>query len=81
MEWLAFSIVASVVLTVLLNVALRLWPGAADRGAERFTNWMGRQGADDPGLRPGRTRVIVPWKGMLIASVVLTVLLNLMLRR
>ena len=77
MDWLVTSIVASVVLTVLLNVAIRLWPGTASRGAERLTGWMEEQATSRPDRDPDRVRVIVPWKGMLIASVVLTVLLNL----
>ena len=80
MEWFVVSVVVSVVLTMLLNVAIRVWPGAADRGAERITDWArGREAAADPGER-GRVRVIVPWKAMVIASIVATVLLNLVVR-
>jgi hypothetical protein len=73
-RWLALSIVLSVVLTVALNVALRLFPSAnarIARGVERHTV-LNR---DDRG-----TRVIVPWKTMLVASVVLTILSNVLLR-
>jgi len=74
-KWLLVSIV----LTVLLNVAIRLWPGAAQRGTERLTDWAA-QGSSEAGRDPGRTRVFFPWKAMLIASVVLTVVLNVVLR-
>jgi hypothetical protein len=81
-EWLVVSIVASVVLTVLLNVAIRLWPGASDRAARQMTEWAERQLPDSraPGGRQGGVRVVVPWKAMLIVSVALTILLNLVLR-
>jgi hypothetical protein len=80
-QWLVVSLVTSVVLTVLLNVAVRLWPRAADRGVDRFTDWVDRQAPPRPGDEPGRVRVVVPWKAMIIASVVLTVLLNVLVRR
>jgi hypothetical protein len=79
-QWLVVSLVASVVLTVLLNVAVRLWPGAADRSAERITDWADHQAPPPSDDDQGRVRVIVPWKAMLIASVVLTVLLNVVVR-
>lgn len=84
-QWLWFSLVASVVLTVLLNVAIRLWPGGAERSARRLDDWAQRQATPPSDGRPGGVdepgvRVIVPWKAMLLASVVLTVLLNVVLR-
>jgi hypothetical protein len=77
-QWLAFSLVASLVLTVLLNLAIRLWPGAAERGARRMSEWTERQEPRD--ARPGQVRLITPWKAMLIGSVVLTIALNLLIR-
>jgi hypothetical protein len=84
-QWLSFSLVASVVLTVLLNVAIRLWPGGAERSARRLDDWAQRPPTPPSDGRPGgvdgpRVRVIVPWKAMLLASVALTVLLNVVLR-
>ena len=76
MKWLAVS----VVLTVLLNAAIRLWPGAGQRSAAWFVDWANRQQSATPDGGPGRVRVIAPWKAMLIGSVVLTVLLNVMIR-
>ncbi|HKY13706.1 MAG TPA: hypothetical protein VJM33_02185 [Microthrixaceae bacterium] len=76
MEWL----VLSVVLTLLLNVAIRLWPGPAQRGAERLVDWTERQEASKPDAEPGRVRVFVPWKAMLIVSIGLTIVLNVGLR-
>jgi hypothetical protein len=84
-QWLWFSLVASVVLTVLLNVAIRLWPGGAERSARRLDDWAQQQAPPPPDGRSGggdgpQVRVIVPWKAMLLASVVLTVVLNVVLR-
>ena len=80
MEWLVFSLVASLVLTLLLNVAIRLWPGALSRGTARFTGWAERREAPEAEGGPGHIRVIVPWKAMLLASVILTVVLNVVAR-
>ena len=76
--WLLISIVASVALTVVLNLGLRAFPGAGDRAArgmferlpdEPTAEWGGRR----------EVRVWFPWKAMLIASVLLTLVLNLVL--
>ena len=80
MEWLVFSLVASLVLTVLVNVVIRLWPGAAGRGIERLTDWAERKEGPEAGTGPGHVRVVFPWKAMLVASVVLTVVLNVVVR-
>jgi hypothetical protein len=77
MGWLGVSLLLSVVLTIVLNVAVRAFPGAGERLARRMSELA------EP--RPGTTRdssrvkVFVPWKAMLIGSVLLTVLLNLVL--
>ncbi len=79
-NWLVVSLVASVVLTVVLNVAIRLWPGAAERGARQMDDWAQRQPAAEFGDEQHRVRVVVPWKAMLLASIGLTILLNVVLR-
>ena len=79
MKWLVVSLVLSVALTVLLNVAIRVWPGAADRGAG-ITEWAKGRGTAAATGEPGRVRVVVPWKAMVIASIAATVLLNLVVR-
>ena len=70
MRWLVVSIVLSVVLTVVLNVALRAFPGAGERVDREV-----RRVAED---RPGGG-VLVPWKAMIVVSVLLTLGLNLVL--
>lgn len=77
-DWLAFSIVASIVLTVVLNLVLWTFPGIA--------RWVGRQlfemverRDDVPDDTPGpRIRIWFPWRLMLVASLGLTLLLNLL---
>jgi hypothetical protein len=79
MGWLATSLLLSVVLTVVLNVALRAWP----RSGERLDGWMRDVATPRPDSPRGPddrvARVIVPWKAMLVGSLVLTVVLNLVL--
>jgi len=77
-HWLIVSIVLSIVLTVAVNLFFWLFPGAG-RGigdaVGRFAEDADRRAAergDD-----SRVRVIVPWKAMLIGSLLLTVALNL----
>lgn len=75
-NWLVVSLIASVALTLLLNVALRAFPGAG--------RWIGRRMEDlgsSTDERDGerRMRVWFPWKSMLVASLLLTVVLNLLL--
>jgi hypothetical protein len=79
-SWLAFSIIASVVLTIILNVALRLFPGMSRRMADGFTRLAERTDEPPPYGEPrSRVRVYFPWKAMLIASILLTVFLNVLL--
>jgi hypothetical protein len=77
-SWLATSIVLSVVLTVIVNLGLRAFPDAGRRAAERLDEWA--LPADDDRPEDRRARVVVPWKAMLIGSLVLTLALNLLLR-
>lgn len=84
MQWLWYSLVASVVLTVVVNLVIRAWPGGAERSARRLDDWasgqMVRTATRAPEDRGQRVRVIVPWKAMLLVSLVGTVLLNVALR-
>ena len=76
--WLVISIALSVVLTVLLNVGLRIFPGAGRRVA-REVNKLTFPTTDDTRESDRRVRVWVPWKAMILGSVVLTIVVNLML--
>lgn len=78
--WLVTSIVLSIVLTVVLNLVPWLFPGAGQRlGAvvRRATERI-----EPPTGEPGssRVRVVFPWRLMLVASVLLTVAINVLIR-
>ena len=78
-QWLVVSIVASVGLTVVLNLALRLFPGAGRRIGESIDRALERHAPppDDPDR--SRARVIVPWRLMIVGSLLLTLVLNVAL--
>ena len=87
--FLLVSIVLSVVLTVLLNVVLWTFPGlgqrmedAVRRAAARSERADRRDGSDRPDHASAspRIRVIAPWKVMIVGSLVLTLVLNLVVR-
>ena len=81
MNWLLVSIVASVVLTIVLNVAVRALRGSGDHSSRRSESWPSadqRRGGN--GGRKRQVKVYFPWKTALIASLVLTILLNVVIR-
>ncbi len=75
-RWLVVSLVLSAVLTVVLNVGLRAFPDAGHRVARGLARFASPN-IDDARGQDRRVRVFVPWKAMILASVVLTVLVNL----
>lgn len=75
-SFLVLSLVGSIVLTVVLNVVPRLFPGAARRGDDALRRSMERS---SPVGERGGVRVWVPWKAMIVASLALTIGLNLLL--
>lgn len=78
MEWLVASLVLSVALTVVLNVLLRVFPHVLDRAADRLDDLTTSK--PDDGSHESRVRVIVPWKAMIVVSVILTLAINVVLR-
>ena len=74
------SIVASVILTLAINLLPRLFPRAAEKGERRVREGiersMAERAAGDGATRRGGVRVFFPWKAMIIISIVLTVLVN-----
>ena len=77
MQWLVVSLALSVVLTVVVNVALRAIPESGRRAAR----WLAEHtppGPSDTMAGQPRARLFVPWKAMIVASIILTVLLNLL---
>jgi hypothetical protein len=75
-QWLVVSLFLSVVLTVLVNVVVRAFPDLGDRVERGLAERSSRRAED---ARRGRreARVFVPWKAMIIGSVVLTIMVNL----
>lgn len=75
-EFIVNSLIASVVLTLLINVLPMLFPRSSEKVErkvhEKITESLERQ---EQGNQP-RVRVFFPWKAMLIASLVLTVMVN-----
>jgi hypothetical protein len=69
-NWLAVSLVLSVVVTVVLNVVLRSVP----RAGERLDRTLANVAEEHPD-----GGVFVPWKAMIVVSLVLTIGLNLLL--
>ena len=74
--WLVISLVLSVLLTVLLNVGLRVFPDASRRIAREATKLMSPT-AEETRMSNRSVRVWMPWKAMLLGSVILTIVLNL----
>ncbi|MET1002317.1 MAG: hypothetical protein ABWZ15_10950, partial [Acidimicrobiia bacterium] len=61
-----------------LNVWLRAFPEASDRLARRLDE-LTAQDADDPDGPDHRVRVVIPWKAMIVGSIILTIVINLVL--
>jgi glycerol uptake facilitator-like aquaporin len=78
MTWLGISIVLSLLLTIVLNVGLRMFPDAGRRAARGLAP-PSLPGADEGRERNHRVRVWVPWKAMIVGSVILTIVVNLLL--
>ena len=76
-NFIIYSIVASVVLTAVLNILPLLFPNAAAKVQKKIEE-NARESIEqhEDGTRP-RVTVFFPWKAMLIGSIVLTVLVNL----
>jgi hypothetical protein len=68
--WLIASLALSIVLTVAVNLALRIFPNLGSWIARRWGQLSSAIG--DPHRSARSVKVIVPWKAMIVASVVLT---------
>ena len=69
----------SVVLTALPNIGLRAFPDAGRRAARGLAE-LTPTDYDCEHERDRRLRVFVPWKAMIVRSVILTIVINLVLR-
>lgn len=76
-NFLLTSLIASVLLTLALNLLPALFPNAAAKAERKMVEAMqdSHQNRVDPNTP--KVRVFFPWKAMLIISLVLTVGVNL----
>ena len=75
-DFLLYSIIGSVVLTVALNVLPLLFPKAADKAKRKIQQSVADSvEAAERGEKP-RVQVFFPWKAMLRVSIILTILVN-----
>jgi hypothetical protein len=75
-DFIVQSLIASIILTILVNVIPRLFPGATKKAERTLHEKMEEAFAErEDGTRP-RMKVFFPWKTMLVISVILTVLVN-----
>jgi len=76
-NFLVHSLIASVVLTVLLNVLPMIFPKSSQKVERKVHEKISESLAQQEEGNQPRVRVFFPWKAMLIASLVLTVVVNL----
>jgi len=76
-DFLIQSLIASVVLTLLLNVIPRLFPKATRKAEIKVHEKMEEAFREVEEGKRKRVRVFFPFKTMLIASIILTILVNL----
>lgn len=75
-DFLLYSVVGSIVLTLLLNVLPMLFPRSSRKLEEKVHRRMEEAMAEQDADNPPRVKVFFPWKIMLIASIVLTIIVN-----
>ena len=77
MQWFSFSLGLAVVLTLVANVALRVFPELGPRVARWFAA-ITASDTPDRTAHSSRVRVSFPWKAMILVSIILTALLSLL---
>jgi hypothetical protein len=75
-QWLIVSLVLSVVLTLVANVGLRVFPQLGPQVARWFAA-ITASDKPDRSAHPSRVQVFFPWQAMIVASIILTALLSL----
>ena len=76
-DFILYSIIGSVVLTIVLNILPLFFPNAADKLQRKIEDNARRSIEQHQNDDLPKVKVFLPWKAMLIVSVVLTVVLNL----
>nr|WP_029249805.1 DUF2905 family protein [Microbulbifer agarilyticus] len=75
-EFILYSLVASVVLTILINLIPRLFPNAARKAHKKFEENARRSIEQQENPERPRVKVFFPWKTMILISILLTILVN-----
>lgn len=76
-DFLLFSIVGSVLLTIALNLLPMLFPRSADKLQRKIEKNARKTIEQHEYDEKPKVKVFFPWKVMLLSSIVLTVLVNL----
>ena len=76
-NFILYSVVGSIVLTLLLNFLPLLFPNFAANTLRKLEQSARRTIDQHDDDNQPRVKVFFPWKGMLIGSVILTILVNL----
>ena len=78
-NFIIYSIVASVVLTIAVNALPLLFPNAAAKVQKKVEENARRAIEQHEDTNLPRVKVFFPWKVMLIGSIILTLLVNLIM--
>jgi len=76
-NFLLTSLIASIVLTMALNLLPALFPKAAEKAERKILESVQKTHENRVDPNTPKLRVFFPWKAMLLISVVLTVVVNL----
>lgn len=74
--FLITSIVGSVILTVLLNLIPVIFPNLAAKAQKKLAEHAQKSIEQHEDENRPRVKVFFPWRAMIVASVVLTMLVN-----
>jgi len=76
-DFLLISLIASIVLTLALNLLPMLFPNAAAKAERKIVEKMQETHNDRMDPNTPKVRVFFPWKAMLIMSIFLTIAVNM----
>ncbi len=76
-NFLIYSIIGSIVLTIIMNVLPLLFPNAAAKMQRKIEENARRSIEQHEDDKQPSVKVFFPWKAMLAGSIILTVLVNI----
>jgi len=76
-DFLLTSLIASIVLTLALNLLPALFPNAAAKAEQKIVKKMQETHNDRLDPNTPKMRVFFPWKAMILISIALTIAVNL----